>query len=83
MTDTTEILAVQMRSITKRFPGVIANEDVDFDLGVGEIHAAFLSMLPYAFTIIVLVLITWWEAFRKRVGAPAALGLPYMREERG
>jgi general nucleoside transport system permease protein len=46
------------------------------------IPAAFLNMLPYAFTIIVLVLITWWEAFRKRVGAPAALGLPFMREER-
>jgi simple sugar transport system permease protein len=40
-------------------------------------------MLPYLFTIIVLVMITWWEAFRKRVGAPAALGLPYVREERG
>jgi simple sugar transport system permease protein len=47
------------------------------------IPAAFLNMLPYAFTIVVLVVITWWEAFRKRVGAPAALGLPYMREERG
>jgi simple sugar transport system permease protein len=46
------------------------------------IPAAFLNMLPYLFTIVVLVLITWWEAFRKRVGAPAALGLPYMREER-
>jgi simple sugar transport system permease protein len=46
------------------------------------IPAAFLNMLPYAFTIIVLVLITWWEGFRKRIGAPAALGLPYMREER-
>jgi simple sugar transport system permease protein len=46
------------------------------------IPAAFLNMLPYTFTIIVLVLITWWEAFRKRVGAPAALGQPYMREER-
>ena len=46
------------------------------------IPAAFLNMLPYALTVIVLVLITWWEAFRKRVGAPAALGLPYMREER-
>jgi simple sugar transport system permease protein len=46
------------------------------------IPAAFLNMLPYALTIIVLVIITWWEAFRKRVGAPAALGIPYMREER-
>jgi simple sugar transport system permease protein len=47
------------------------------------IPAAFLGMLPYLFTIIVLVMITWLEAFRKRVGAPAALGLPYVREERG
>jgi general nucleoside transport system permease protein len=47
------------------------------------IPAAFLGMLPYLFTILVLVLITWWETFRKRVGAPAALGLPYVREERG
>lgn len=45
--------------------------------------AAFLGMLPYLFTIVVLVIITWWEAFRKRVGAPAALGIPYVREERG
>ena len=46
------------------------------------IPAAFLNMLPYVFTILVLVLITWWEGMRKRVGAPAALGLPYNREER-
>jgi ABC-type uncharacterized transport system permease subunit len=45
--------------------------------------SAFLAMLPYVLTIVVLVLITWWEAFLKRVGAPAALGLPYVREERG
>ena len=30
---------VEMREITKRFPGVIANEDVDFELRRGEIHA--------------------------------------------
>jgi len=28
-----------MHGITKRFPGVVANEHVDFQLGVGEIHA--------------------------------------------
>lgn len=42
----------------------------------------FLQMLPYAFTIIVLV-IGSREATRKRVGAPAALGNPYIRGERG
>jgi simple sugar transport system permease protein len=47
------------------------------------IPAAVLGMTPYFFTIVVLVAITWWEAFRKRVGAPAALGQPYVREERG
>lgn len=30
---------VEMRGITKRFPGVLANEDVDFTLRAGEIHA--------------------------------------------
>lgn len=46
------------------------------------IPAPFLGMLPYLFTVLVLVIITWWEAFSKRVGAPAGLGLPYVREER-
>ena len=42
----------------------------------------FLQMLPYAFTIIVLV-IGSREAMRKRLGSPAALGIPYIRGERG
>jgi len=42
----------------------------------------FLQMLPYAFTIFVLV-IGSREAMRKRMGAPAALGNPYIRGERG
>ena len=42
----------------------------------------FLQMIPYAFTIIVLV-IGSREATRKRIGAPAALGEPYIRGERG
>lgn len=42
----------------------------------------FLQMVPYAFTILFLV-IGSREAMRKRVGAPAALGLPYVRGERG
>ena len=30
---------VSMRGIVKRFPGVIANDQVDFDLRAGEVHA--------------------------------------------
>jgi general nucleoside transport system permease protein len=46
------------------------------------IPSSLLNMLPYILTVVVLVAITWFESFRKRVGPPAALGLPYMREER-
>ncbi|HET7144389.1 MAG TPA: ABC transporter permease [Anaerolineales bacterium] len=42
----------------------------------------FLQMLPYLFTVLVLV-IGSREAMRKRIGAPAALGNPYIRGERG
>ena len=45
-------------------------------------YGFFLEMLPYAFTIIVLV-IGSREAIRKRLGAPTALGVPYIRGERG
>jgi ABC-type uncharacterized transport system permease subunit len=41
----------------------------------------FLQMLPYAFTIAVLF-IGSFEAMRKRLGAPAALGVPYIRAEK-
>jgi simple sugar transport system permease protein len=42
----------------------------------------FLQMLPYIFTIVVLI-IGSRGALRKRLGAPAALGIPYVRGERG
>jgi len=32
-------LAVELRGIVKRFPGVVANDGVDFALRVGEVHA--------------------------------------------
>jgi simple sugar transport system permease protein len=41
----------------------------------------FLNMLPYLFTIIVLVFATG-ERMRRHLGAPAALGVPYIRGER-
>jgi len=42
----------------------------------------FLQMLPYALVIVILV-IGSREAMKKRMGAPAALGNPYVRGERG
>lgn len=35
----TRIDSMEMRNITKRFPGVIANANVDFDVRAGEVHA--------------------------------------------
>jgi len=41
----------------------------------------FLNALPYLVTVVVLSLIaTGWA--KRRLGAPAALGIPYVREER-
>ncbi|GAB6157781.1 ABC transporter permease [Desulfotomaculum varum] len=45
------------------------------------IPSFFLKMLPYIFTILVLVMVTR-KAMANRVGTPGALGLPYDREER-
>jgi ABC-type uncharacterized transport system ATPase subunit len=35
----TRIDSLEMRNITKRFPGVLANANVDFDVKAGEVHA--------------------------------------------
>jgi general nucleoside transport system permease protein len=48
----------------------------------GRSATFFLEMLPYLFVIFVVV-IGYRQAARQRVGAPAALGLPYVRGERG
>jgi len=36
---TNDAIALEVRNITKRFPGVLANDRVNFDLRKGEIHA--------------------------------------------
>lgn len=41
-----------------------------------------MDMLPYVATILVLI-VGSREAIRRRLGAPAALGVPYVRGERG
>jgi ABC-type uncharacterized transport system permease subunit len=45
------------------------------------IKPEFLNALPYVMTIVVLVLVSTGLA-RRRIGAPAALGIAYVREER-
>ena len=45
------------------------------------VSSFFLTMLPYLFTIVVLVLATQ-RTRRLRIGSPAALGQAYIREER-
>jgi general nucleoside transport system permease protein len=45
-------------------------------------YTFFLDMLPYALVILIMVLGAR-EAIKRRVGAPAALGTPYIRGERG
>jgi general nucleoside transport system permease protein len=47
----------------------------------GRSATFFLEMLPYAFVVLVVILGSR-EALRRRVGAPAALGIPYVRGER-
>jgi general nucleoside transport system permease protein len=69
------------------FRFILDIQGVDTILGItnpfqaGRSATFFLEMLPYAFVIIV-VIIGSREALRRRVGAPAALGLPYVRGER-
>ncbi len=57
---------------------------VQFRLQASGTHipAGFLNMMPYLATILVLVLITWYETLSKRLGGPAALGVSYMREDK-
>ena len=48
----------------------------------GRSSTFFLEMLPYLFVVLVVILGSR-AATRQRIGAPAALGIPYVRGERG
>jgi simple sugar transport system permease protein len=41
-----------------------------------------LMIMPYLFTIVVLVVVNSSKTFRRRLGVPASLGFPYTREEK-
>jgi ABC-type uncharacterized transport system permease subunit len=46
-----------------------------------QVTPEFLNALPYVMTVVVLVIVS--TSFgKRRLGAPAALGVPYVREER-
>ena len=47
-----------------------------------NIPSAFLSALPYLATLIIMMLPVWITIRGKRTQRPAALGIPYFREER-
>jgi simple sugar transport system permease protein len=51
-------------------------------LFINSNYGFFLQMMPFILTIIALI-IGSQTAARKRLGAPAALGVPYIRGERG
>jgi simple sugar transport system permease protein len=62
-----------------------ALQDLAPELQAREIHlgptALWTNSLPYLMTIVVLVLVSA-SSTRRWLGAPAALGVPYVREER-
>lgn len=49
--------------------------------GVHGVPAEFLAMVPYLLTIVVMILLSASNT-RRRLGAPSALGMPYVRTER-
>ena len=62
------------------FGGVQAGQFQLQTVGVG-VSPFVLGMMPYIFTILVLVIASG-DLARRRIGAPAALAKPYIREER-
>ena len=56
---------------------------IGFDLqarGITSIPSEFWSSLPYLMTVVALVAVSA-SSVRRRLGTPAALGIPYVREE--
>ena len=37
---------IEMKNITKRFPGIVANDSVSIQIKKGEIYACLVKMVP-------------------------------------
>jgi simple sugar transport system ATP-binding protein len=77
--------AVEMRGIGKRFPGVIANEDVNLDLRSGEVHA-LLGENGAGKTTLMRILSGLYQADRGTIsidGKPCSLRSPSQALEAG
>jgi len=72
--------AIQRFTLDIQGVNVIAGVTNPFTAGSSMVF--FIQMLPYLMVILAVV-IGSREAVRKRIGAPAALGRPYVRGERG
>ena len=55
---------------------------MQFQAAGSSVPAPLLLMLPYLLTILVLLFISLCKGKGILLGAPAALGVPYRREER-
>lgn len=62
------------------FGGVAALPYILQSVGFQQVPSSFLQMLPYALTLLVLSAISS-RGLKKKVAPPAALGVPYSREE--
>src|SRR5437763_978897 len=80
-----EAPVLELRGITKRFPGVVANDSIDFDLRRGEVHALLGETGPGKSTLMNIVYGRYApdEGEIRIKGQPVALTSPLDAIERG